>query len=157
MVRTITIKLVEFSDEDWAGDFKDRNSTYGYMFMMQGGEVILCSQKQSIVATSSCESQYSGISAASKESVWIKRPTSNMSRAIPGDMGFILFSDIQSVIKLYEIESINRRNKHIEITYNCGLDVVRGKQVRLRYCPTTEICQHTQSRKFWVVYCWRGF
>ena len=51
----------------------------------------------------------------------------------------IIYSDSNSAIKLSENESINHRNKHIEITFHYVWDVVSRDIVYLRYVWTNEM------------------
>jgi hypothetical protein len=50
--------LTRFSDSDHAGDVDDRKSTTGYAFFLNSGIITWTSQKQKVVALSSCEVEY---------------------------------------------------------------------------------------------------
>ena len=50
-------ELIGYSDSDFAGDCNDRKSTSGHIFFLGGMAVSWSSQKQSIVALSSCEAE----------------------------------------------------------------------------------------------------
>ena len=131
--------LFGYTDSDWAGDVSDRKSTSSYMFMMGGAPVSWCSKKQTVVATSSCEAEYIAMSMACKEAIWLKRLLSNIPIWTDLSKGIILLSDSQSGINLSKNESINRRNKHIDITYHFVRHVTDEKEVLLRYTPTSEM------------------
>ena len=47
--------IVAYFDSDYAGDFDDRKSTSGYVFMMGSGAVAWCSKKQAVVTLSTTE------------------------------------------------------------------------------------------------------
>lgn len=49
---------VGFSDSDWGGDLDDRNFTSGYVFQIGGGVVSWRSKKQTCVALSTAEAEY---------------------------------------------------------------------------------------------------
>src|SRR6185312_14024878 len=51
-------KLIGFSDSDLAGDVDDRKSTSGSVFLLGSNLVTWASQKQRVVALSSCEAEY---------------------------------------------------------------------------------------------------
>lgn len=53
-------RLIEvgYSDTDWSGDVKDMKPVNGYVYMMSGGPVSWCSQKQTVVVTSTYEAEY---------------------------------------------------------------------------------------------------
>ena len=65
--------LVEgYSDSDWAGDKESRKSTFGFIFMLNGGPVSWCSKKQATVALSSTEAEYIALTLAAKEVTWLR-------------------------------------------------------------------------------------
>ena len=39
------LELVGYTDSDWAGDSKNRKSTFGYVFMFGGGPIFWSSKK----------------------------------------------------------------------------------------------------------------
>jgi hypothetical protein len=62
-------ELVGFSDSDLAGDVNDRKSTSGVVFFLNGSTVTWTSQKQKVVAISSCEAEYVAAAAATCQGV----------------------------------------------------------------------------------------
>ena len=128
-----------YSDSDWAGDVSDRKSTSSYVFMMAGAAVSWCSRKQTVIATSSCEAEYVAMCMACKEAVWLKRLVSVIPLKNDFEKGLEVLADSQSAIKLAANESINRRNKHIDITYHFVRDVTSSGEVSLGYVPTSDM------------------
>ena len=134
-----TDSVFGYTDSDWAGDVSDRKSTSAYVFMVAGAAVSWCSRKQTITATSSCEAEYIAASMACKEAVWLKRLLSVIPIRTNSSDGMRLLADSQSAMKLAQNESINRRNKHIDITYHYVREVTNNADVRLTYCPTEDM------------------
>lgn len=52
------MKLMAYTDSDYAGDLNDRRSTAGFVFMMASGAISWASKKQSVVALSTTEAEY---------------------------------------------------------------------------------------------------
>lgn len=50
--------LLGYSDSDYAGDPDDRNSTSGYVFMLNSGAVSWSSKEQEIVTLSTTEAEF---------------------------------------------------------------------------------------------------
>ena len=132
-------KVVGYTDSDWAGDVSDRKSTSAYVFMMAGAAVTWNSTKQTIIATSSCEAEYVAMSATSKEAIWLTRLLKDFPVKNYLEKGMIVRADSQSAMKLAANESINRRNKHIDITYHFVREVTSNGQVTLTYVPTSNM------------------
>ena len=56
--RTDTLRIVGFSDSDYAGCVDDKESTSGYIFMTPKGVVSWKSVKQTLTASSTVEAEY---------------------------------------------------------------------------------------------------
>ena len=67
------IKIVGYSDSDYVGDLDDRKSTTGMAFFL--GKKLICwaSQKQKIIALSSCEAEYVTATTAAYQGIWLAR------------------------------------------------------------------------------------
>ena len=131
--------LFGYCDSDWAGDVSDRKSTSAYVFMRSGSAISWCSRKQTVVATSSCEAEYIAMSEACKEGIWMKRLFSDIPADTDLSQGIKILNDSQSAQKLSANESINRRNKHIDIKYHFVRHVIEEGQVVFPYLPTSEM------------------
>uniref|UniRef100_A0ACD5YKV7 Uncharacterized protein n=3 Tax=Avena sativa TaxID=4498 RepID=A0ACD5YKV7_AVESA len=70
--------LTGFSDSDHAGDPSDRKSTTGLIFFLGPSAVTWSSQKQRIVAMSSCEAEYIAAATAASQGVLLSRLLSEM-------------------------------------------------------------------------------
>lgn len=61
-----------YLDSDWAGDKDSRKSTFGFIFMLNGGPMSWYSKKQPTVALSSTETEYIALTLAAKEATWLR-------------------------------------------------------------------------------------
>jgi hypothetical protein len=61
-----------YTDSDWAGDISTCKSTSGYLFLGSGASIAWGSNKQPIVALSTCEAKYITASDASREIIWLR-------------------------------------------------------------------------------------
>jgi len=66
-------RLVGFSDSDLAGDIDTRKSTTGVVFFLGNNIITWQSQKQKVVALSSCEAEYIAGTTAACQGVWLAR------------------------------------------------------------------------------------
>jgi hypothetical protein len=67
------VRLVGYTDSDWAGCAADRKSTSGCCFSLGSGLVSWFSRKQKSVALSSAEAEYMAASQASCEAIWLRK------------------------------------------------------------------------------------
>jgi hypothetical protein len=70
-------ELIGFSDSDLAGDVDDRKSTSGSVFLLGSSLVTWVSQKQRVVALSSCEAEYIASANAACQGIWLSRSLVN--------------------------------------------------------------------------------
>jgi hypothetical protein len=125
---------------DWGGDTATRKSTSGYSFCMAGGAISCNSKRQAVVALSSTESEYVGLSLAAKEAVWLRRLVGaiGISEIYNGEPVTIL-ADNQGSVKLAEYSSTSKRAKHIDIRYHFTKNSISDGEIALKYCSTTEM------------------
>ncbi|UYV72268.1 hypothetical protein LAZ67_9002406, partial [Cordylochernes scorpioides] len=124
-------QLVGYSDSDFARDVDSRKSTTGYAFMMNGGTVSWASQRQSIIALSTTESEYIAACSAAKELIWIRRLLQGIGCDITKETE--LYIDNQAAIKLVENPVFHKRTKHIDVRYHFIRSKHEEGKLRLAY------------------------
>ena len=65
------VRLLGYTDVDWAGSVVDQKSTFGCCFSLGSASISLMSRKQKSVALSTAEAEYIAASMASCEAVWL--------------------------------------------------------------------------------------
>jgi hypothetical protein len=61
-----------YTDSDWVGDISTYKSTSEYLFLGAGAPIAWGSNKQLIVALSTCEAEYVAASDVSREITWLR-------------------------------------------------------------------------------------
>ena len=130
------VRLVGYTDSDWAGCASDRKSTSGCCFGLGSAVVSWFSRKQQSVALSSAEAEYMAASLASCEAIWLRK----MLFGLFGQplRPSVIYCDNQSCIKLTENPVFHDRSKHIGIRYHFIRDYVQKGAVKLEYISTDE-------------------
>ena len=126
-----------YADSDYAGCTKSRKSTSGYVFLIAGGAISWKSKKQSIVATSSCETEYVSSCMASKEAVWLARlcaalDPSHIKQPVE------IKVDNNGAKDLAHNATINERTKHIDVQYHFVRQCIQDKSIILSRCDTSD-------------------
>lgn len=67
------IKLIGYTDSDWASSHNDRKSISANVFSIGSGAVSWSSKKQSVVALSSTEAEYVAATTAACQVVWLRK------------------------------------------------------------------------------------
>ena len=110
------LKLTEFSDSNLACDVDDRKSTSGVVFFLGDSIITWTSQKQNIVALSSCEAEYTAAAAAACQGVWLSRLIGDLMGKTPSK--FRLLVDNKSAIALCKNPVFHDRSKHIDTRFH---------------------------------------
>ena len=131
--------LVGYLDADFAADTRDRRSTMGYAYILNGAAVTWASRKQQSISTSTTEAEYIGLCNAAKEAVWIRNLLQHLGRGgYIGDTVRIL-GDNQSALRLVANPEFHSRSKHIDVQYHYTRELVEDGTINVEYIPTTEM------------------
>ena len=135
-IRGDGVRLVGYSNSDWAGCASNRKGTSGCCFGLGSVIVSWFNRKQKSVALSSVEAKYMAASQANCEAIWLRK-------LLVGLFGrelrpTIIYCDNQSCIKLFENPVFQDRSKHIEIMYHFIRDWVQRGAVQLGYISTDD-------------------
>lgn len=128
---TEELNLIGFSDSDMAGDVDDRKSTSGVLFMMGGDPVSWQSQKQKVVALSSCEAEYIAATTAACQGIWLARLLGEMMKEEPRCIK--LWVDNKSAIALSKNPVFHDRSKHIDTRYHFVRQCVEEEKIEIEF------------------------
>ncbi|CAL0299548.1 unnamed protein product [Lupinus luteus] len=126
--------LMAYSDSDWCGDIVDMKSTKGYIFMVAGAPISWCSQKERVVALSTCEAEYIAACAASCQTIWLSSLLLELG-VEHGDM-VELFIDSKFAIDLAKNPVSHGRCKHIKTRYYYIRQQVEEGMIKLTHCKS---------------------
>ena len=127
-----------FSDADWSGDIDTSRSTSGYVFIANHGAIGWASKRQSMVALSTTESEYIGLSIAGQHLAWLRTFFAELGhpQQLPTDLG----NDNMAAIILSKDPQFRARTKHIQRKYHFVRDdlIAKGEAI-VRYVPTDDM------------------
>ncbi|KAH9314864.1 hypothetical protein KI387_023491, partial [Taxus chinensis] len=90
--------LQGYTDLDYAGSIDDRKSNSGYVFHLGSRPISWISNKQTIIALSSIEDEYSATQGAMCEVIWLRRILTDIG--IPEEKPPIINCNNQGALKL---------------------------------------------------------
>lgn len=140
-----SLKLIGFSDADYANDKKDRKSYGGYVFFMANGPISWESKKQKTTALSSCESELIALNEAAKEACYLKNlydelfGNSQLKITLCSKLETILLTDSQSAKELVENPVFHNKSKHIEVRYYFIREKVAEGKFKLKHVGTSDM------------------
>jgi hypothetical protein len=130
-------ELIGFSDSDIYGDVVDRKSTTGTLFSFGDSPVAWQSQKQKVVALSSCEAEYVAATTAACQAVWLRQLLDNMTGKQSG--ATTVFIDKKSAIELCKNPVFHDRSKHIEVRYHYIRNCIEAGKINVEHISTGEL------------------
>ena len=130
-----TPELAAFSDSDYANDEVSRKSRTSILFTMNGGAVSWLSQKQSLIATSTCEAEYGAAFSAAKHAVWIRRLLQDMGNRLTGPTKLSI--DNTGAIKVIANPfGQHKRSKHWDIQCKFTHEKVKEGVIETAFIPS---------------------
>ncbi|WKA09424.1 hypothetical protein VitviT2T_027072 [Vitis vinifera] len=109
----LSVSIEVYTDADWAGAVDDRRSTSGYFTFVGGNLVTWKSKKQNVVARSSAEAEFRGMTLGLCEALWL--------RLLLQDLGYLsrqsirLFCDNKAACDIAHNPVQYDRTKHVEV------------------------------------------
>ncbi|CAL1353246.1 unnamed protein product [Linum trigynum] len=70
--RSDHLEVIGYSDSDYAGCVDTRKSTFGYLFLLAGGEISWKSAKQPVIVTSTMEAEFIACYEATNHGLWLR-------------------------------------------------------------------------------------
>lgn len=125
--------LIGYCDSDLAGDIDDRKSTTGVLYFLGNNPVTWTSQKQRVVALSSCEAEYIAATAGTCQGIWLSRVIGTI---LGREVKATLKVDNKSAIALAKNPVFHDRSKHIDTRYHFIRDCVQAGSIDLLYVNT---------------------
>ena len=113
------LKLIGFSDSDFAGNYPDSNkSTCGYVFMLAGGAIAWKTMKQTLVTTSTMQAEFIAVYEAVCEGVWIRNflmQTKILSHIVAEALE--VYCDNEAAVFFCKNSKRSNNSKHIDLKY----------------------------------------
>lgn len=95
---TLDLRLVGYTDSDWAGSMDDMKSTSGYAITLGSGIFSGASKKQTTVAQSSAEEEYIAATMTTSQALWLKHILEDMGEV--QDQAARIYYDSKSAIAM---------------------------------------------------------
>jgi hypothetical protein len=130
------LKLLGYSDADMGGDIDTRKSTTGILFFYGSYPATWQSQKQKVVALSSCEAEYIAGTMATYQGVWLSQLLAELKSE--ERTTFILKMDSQSAIALSKNLVFHECSKHIDVRFHFIQECVGDGKLDIEHVRTEE-------------------
>ena len=137
--RTDTLKVVGFSDSNYAGCTNDKKSTFGYIFMMGKGVLSWKSVKQTLKASSTMEAEYVACYEATCHVIWLQNFISALGVIHSISRPLKLFCDNSAGVSFSRNTRSTSRSKHIDVKFHFVKENVVKSLISVEHTPTTSM------------------
>lgn len=124
-------RLIGYSDSSYIVDQDDGRSITGHMFFINDSPISWCSQKQEVVALSSCEAEFMAGTEAARQAIWLQELLSEITGQESEKV--VIRIDNQSAIALTKNPVFHGKSKHIHRRYHFIRECVENGQIEVEY------------------------
>ena len=137
--RTDTLRVVGFSDSEYAGCVDDKKSTSCYIFMMDEGAVSWKSVKQTLTTSSTIEIEYVACYEATCHAIWLRNFISALEVVHSISKPLKLFYDNSAIVSLSKNTRCTSCSKHIDVKFFFVKVKVAESIISVEHTPTTSM------------------
>ncbi|XP_074278345.1 secreted RxLR effector protein 161-like [Silene latifolia] len=134
--RANSLKVVGYSDSDFAGCIDSRKSTSGYVFLLTDGVVSWRSTKQTLTTTCTMEAEFVSCFEATSHYVWLKRFISGLRVVDSITRPIRMYCDNSAAVFIAKNNRSGSRSKQIDIKYLAIKERVQEKKVIIEHIST---------------------
>ena len=115
-------------------DDDDYRSFEGWLVKMCGGPIAWSARFQKLLALSSTEGEYYGLTTAAKAAVHLRRLCSELG--IESDEPFLIYEDNKAAMKMASNSADSKRTMHLDRRAHFIRQLVNDGTIQLAHCPT---------------------
>ncbi|KAG8501219.1 hypothetical protein CXB51_003321 [Gossypium anomalum] len=134
--RSEGLKLIGYSDSDWAGSKDNMKSTSGYAFTLGSAMFCWSSKKQSIVAQSTAEAEYVVAARAVNQAIWLRKILSDLN--LYQKEATKIFCDNKSAVAIAKNPIFHGRTKHFSIKLHVVREMEQAREIELVHCNSED-------------------
>jgi hypothetical protein len=125
--------LTGFSDADFAENVENRKSTTGLCFMLNGAAISWASKRQSTVASSTAEAEYTALFSAAKETMYLRQLLAQIGIECSATT---IHEDNQPAIHIASNPVTSSNSKHFDVRLHYTREKVEEGIIKIAYCET---------------------
>ncbi|XP_070049095.1 secreted RxLR effector protein 161-like [Nicotiana tomentosiformis] len=134
--RSKHLKVVGYSDSDFAGCIDTRKSTFGYLFQLAEGATSWKSAKQFVIATSTMEAEFVVCFEATIHALWLRNFISGLGVVDTISKPLKIYCDNSGAVFFSKNDKYSKGAKHMELKYFTVKEEVQKQRVSLEHIRT---------------------
>ena len=134
--RSDHLKVIGYSDSDFAGCVDTRKSTFGYLFQLAEGAISWKSAKQSVIAASTMEAEFVACFEATIHGLWLRNFISELRIVDSIARPLKIYCDNSAAVFFSKNDKYSKGAKHMEIKYFAVKEEVQKQRVSIEHIST---------------------
>ena len=134
--RSDHLKVIGYSDSDFAGCVDTRKSTFGYLFLLAEGAISWKSAKQSVIAASTMEAEFVACFEATIHGLWLRNFISGLRIVDSIARPLKIYCDNSAAVFFSKNDKYSKGAKHMEIKYFAVKEEVQKQRVSIEHIST---------------------
>ena len=134
--RSDHLKVIGYSDSDFAGCVDTRKSTFGYLFLLAEGAISWKSAKQSVIAASTMEAEFVACFEATIHGLWLRNFISGLRIVDSIARPLKIYCDYSAAVFFSKNDKYSKGAKHMEIKYFAVKEEVQKQRVSIEHIST---------------------
>jgi hypothetical protein len=131
------LKLITFADASWADQQPSRHSTGGHVVFVAGGPVLWKTKKQTFVALSTTEAEFTNLTPAGQSTLWVAKILEDCG--VPQSLPQIVYTDSLNAY-LTVMNPLNvARTRCIDIRYKWIIEQVQRGRLKVSHIKGIEM------------------
>ena len=128
--------LTGYSDADFSQNINTRKSTTGLCFMINGAAISWTSKRQSTVASSTAEAEYTALFSATQDSMYLRQLLAEIGIDCAATM---IFEDNQPAIHIATNPVTSSHSKHFDVRLHYTREKLQDGVITIKYCDTANV------------------
>jgi hypothetical protein len=137
--RSDNLKIVGYSDSDFAGCLDTDRSTSGYVFKLAGGAISWSSSKQTVMTSSTMYAEFIACYEVVGQTMWLKKFVSGLIVIDSIERPLKLYCDNKPAVLYAHNNKKTKAAKHINIMFYVVKEKIQDQTVSLEHISTKKM------------------
>ncbi|RVW52979.1 Retrovirus-related Pol polyprotein from transposon TNT 1-94 [Vitis vinifera] len=142
------LEIVGYSDSDFAGCLDSRKSTSSYIFMLARGAISWKSVKETLIASSTMETEFMACYEASNHGIWLRNFITKLRNFYRIENPLGINCDNETVEFYSKNNRSSSKSKHIDIKFLVVKEKVQSLQVSIEHISTNYMIADPLTKDF---------
>jgi hypothetical protein len=137
--RSDSLKIVDYSDSDFAGCLDTDRSTSGYVFKLGGVAISWSSLKQTVMTSSTMYAEFVACYEAVGQAMWLKKFVPNLRVVDSIERQLKLYCDNEAAVLYAHNNKKIKAVKHINIRFYVVKEKIKDQTISLEHISTKKM------------------